>query len=133
MSDLCEIRVAVIDGDESICRSMTRLLKAAGIEAEVFFSAEKFLLEQDPTRFDCLLLDIQLDGISGLELHEQLNARGSKTPIFFITAHDAIEVRIQATSGGCAGFFRKSDSGHHVITAIRKAVLDRFSPNKYQL
>lgn len=133
MNDECDILVAIIDGDESICRSMTRLLKAAGIDSEVFFSAEKFLEDPHPARFDCLLLDIQMDGMSGLELHEQLNAEGSKTPIVFITAHDAVEVRIQATSGGCAGFFRKSDSGHDVITAIRTAVSERSSPNKYQL
>lgn len=88
----------------------------------VFGSAEAFLSNTAHPRFDCIVLDIQLDGMSGLELHEKLASSGDETPVIFITANDAPEVRAQAQSAGCAGFFRKTDSGEAVLTAIRQAV-----------
>lgn len=122
MSGTPHISVAIIDDDESLCRSMGRLLKAACFEAMAYSSAEEFLSDSDRPHFDCILLDIQLDGMSGLELHEKLVAEGDVTPVVFITAHDAPEVRIQAESVGCAGYFRKSDPGNDVLSAIRRAV-----------
>lgn len=122
MSGMSHISVAIIDDDESLCRSMGRLLKAASIQAMAYSSAEEFLSDPEHPRFDCILLDIQLDGMSGLELHEKLIAVGDVTPVVFITAHDAPEVRAQAESIGCAGYFRKSDPGNDVLSAIRRAV-----------
>lgn len=120
-----DIHVAVVDDDESLCRSMSRLLRAASLRPVVFGSAEDFLADQRHKDFDCILLDIQLDGMSGLELHEKLSATGDTTPVIFITAHDAPEVRAQAVSGGCSAFFRKTDSGGAVLAAIRDAVSAR--------
>lgn len=122
MSGMSHISVAIIDDDESLCRSMGRLLKAASYQAFSFSSAEEFLAHPEHPRFDCILLDIQLEGMSGLELHERLIADGDGTPVVFITAHDAPEVRAQAESAGCAGYFRKSDPGADVLTAIRRAL-----------
>lgn len=122
MSGMSHISVAIIDDDESLCRSMGRLLKAASYQAISFSSAEEFLADPAHPRFDCILLDIQLEGMSGLELHERLISEGDGTPVVFITAHDAPEVRAQAESAGCAGYFRKSDPGADVLTAIRRAL-----------
>ncbi len=84
-------------------------------------SAEAFLGDSRHLFFDCLLLDVQLGGISGIELQRQLAASGKKTPVIFLTAYDNPEWRAQAFAGGCAAYFRKTDAGAEVIEAIRQA------------
>jgi FixJ family two-component response regulator len=116
------IYVAVVDDDESMCRSFGRLLRTAGFQPITYTSAETFLEDHKRPRFDCLVLDIQLDGMSGLELSRRLAGVKDATPVVFITAHDNPEVRAEAESSGCAGYFRKTDSGASVLEAIRKAV-----------
>jgi FixJ family two-component response regulator len=114
--------VAVVDDDESICRSFGRLLRAAGFQPITYPSAEAFLEDLKHPQFDCLVLDIQLVGMSGLELRNQLAAAGSVTPVIFITAYDDPDVRTEAMASACAGYFRKADSGNEVLDAIRRAV-----------
>jgi FixJ family two-component response regulator len=114
--------VAVVDDDDSLCRSVARLLRAAGIRAITYPSAEAFLGDTTHLQFDCLLLDIQLPGISGLELQRQLAASGAILPVVFITAHDDPHAREQAQAAGCAGFLRKTDVGSEVLAAVRRAV-----------
>jgi FixJ family two-component response regulator len=114
--------VAVVDDDPSLCRSVGRLLSAVGIYSIAYHSAEAFLADTKRPQFDCLLLDIQLDGMSGLELGQHLAASGSKAPIIYVTAHDEPEKRTQAMATGCAGYFRKTDPGAELIEAIRKAI-----------
>ena len=115
------IYVAVVDDDESVCRSLSRLLRAAHFQPIAYPSAEAFLADKKHPKFDCLVLDIQLGGMSGLELRKRLSAVNDTTPVIFITAHDDPEVREQAEASGCAGFFRKTDSGTDVLAAIRRA------------
>jgi FixJ family two-component response regulator len=114
------LSIAIVDDDESLCRSLGRLLRAAGMQSVAYQSAEAFLdARQAP--FDCLVLDVQLRGISGIELQRQLAASGERTPVIFITAHDAPEAREEALAAGCTGYFRKTDSGAEVIEAIRSS------------
>jgi FixJ family two-component response regulator len=115
------IYVAVVDDDESVCRSLSRLLRAAHFQPIAYASAEAFLADRKHPKFDCLVLDIQLGGMSGLELRQRLSAVKDCTPVVFITAHDDPEVRAQVEASGCAGFFRKTDSGVDVLAAIRRA------------
>jgi FixJ family two-component response regulator len=122
MSSTANIQIAIVDDEDSLCRSMGRLLRAAGYQPATFPSAEVFLEDAQRERFDCLVLDIQLGGMSGLELHQKLLNTGSHTPVIFITAQDAPEMRRQAQVLGCAGFFRKTESGEVVLAAIRCAV-----------
>ena len=122
MSSNQNIYVAVVDDDESVCRSLSRLLRAANFQPVTYPSAEGFLADKKHPRFDCLLLDIQLKGMSGLDLSRRLAAVKDGTPVIFITAHDDPEVRAQAKASGCAGYFRKTDSGADVLAAIRRAV-----------
>lgn len=122
MSSSADIHIAIIDDEISLCRSMSRLLRAAGYWPVTFSSAEEFLEDAAHPYFSCILLDIQLGGMSGLELHQKLVQSRSPTPVIFITAHDAPEIRAQAESAGCAGFFRKTDSGDAVLAAISRAV-----------
>lgn len=114
------IRVAVVDDDESLCRSLGRFLRATGIQSVAYVSAEAFLADVEQTSYDCLVLDVQLGGISGIELQRQLAARGSKTPVIFITAHDDTQSRADAEAAGCAAYFRKIDPGTQVLAAIRR-------------
>jgi FixJ family two-component response regulator len=114
--------VGIIDDDESGCRALSRLLRGVGFEPTTFRSAEDFLASSPlHPPFACLLVDVQLDGMSGLELHRHLLERGSRTPVIFITAHDDPAIRTEALRNGCAGFFRKTDPGVMAIEAIRRA------------
>lgn len=114
------VNVAVVDDDASLCRSFARLLRAAGLQPVTYASAEAFLDDVRHPRFDCLLLDVQLGGMSGLELRRRLAAGKDPTPVIFITAQDDPELRRQALADGCAGFFRKTDSGRLVVDAIQR-------------
>jgi FixJ family two-component response regulator len=120
MSSATTIYVAVVDDDENICRSFGRLLRAAGMQPITYDSAEAFLADTKHPQFGCLVLDIQLGGMSGLELAQRLAAVGGHTPIIFITAHDDPEARSAAEALGCAAYFRKTDSGKEVLDTIRR-------------
>ena len=119
MGDSRNIYIAVIDDDENLCRSMSRLLRAAHFQPITYPSGEEFLADTKRPKFDCLVLDIQLNGMSGLDLRQRLSAVRDATPVVFITAHDDPQVRAQAEASGCAGYFRKTDSGADVLAAIR--------------
>jgi FixJ family two-component response regulator len=114
--------VAVVDDDAGVCRSFSRLLGVAGFQPVTYPSAEAFLEDTKRPRFDCLVLDIQLEGITGLELSRRLAAVNDTTPVVFITAHDDPAVRAEALASGCAGFFHKSDPGAAVLDVIHRAV-----------
>jgi FixJ family two-component response regulator len=116
------IYIAVVDDDESVCHSLSRLLRAAHLQPITYPSAEAFLADKKHPRFDCLLLDIQLKGMSGVELNRRLAGVKDSTPVIFITAHDDPEARVQAEASGCAGYFRKTDSGADVLAAIHRAI-----------
>ena len=122
MSSPRTIYIAVIDDDESACRSMGRLLRAAHLQPVTYLSAEAFLTDTNRPVFACLVLDIQLTGMSGLELCQRLAAVKDVTPVVFITAHDDPAVRAEAEASGCAGYFRKTNSGTAILTAIRRAI-----------
>jgi FixJ family two-component response regulator len=122
MSSKGNCYVAVVDDDESVCRSFSRLLRTVGFQPVTYASAEAFLEDTKRPRFDCLVLDVQLEGMSGLELSQRLCAAQDATPVVFITAHDSPEVRAEAEASGCAGYFRKTDPGALVLETINKAV-----------
>jgi FixJ family two-component response regulator len=114
--------IAVIDDDESLCRSMSRLLRAASFHPITYPSAEAFLTDTKRPTFDCLVLDIQLQGMSGLDLRRRLSAVKDATPVVFITAHDDPAVQALAETSGCVGYFRKTDAGADVLAAIRRSI-----------
>jgi FixJ family two-component response regulator len=112
--------VAIIDDDEGLCRSVARLLSVAGVDARAFVSAEEFLASPSQRRFGCLLLDIQLTGMSGPELHRRILEAGIRTPVIYITAYDDPAAEAEARRIGCAGFFKKSDPGMTIIERLRE-------------
>ena len=122
MSSTKTITVAIVDDDASLCHAMDRLLRAAGYHAFTYPSAEAFLQDEGRVCPDCILLDIQLGGMSGFELQTRLASTGSTIPVIFITAHDDPETREQARQTDCVAYLRKTDPGQAVLDAIRRAV-----------
>ena len=114
--------IAIVDDDESICRSLSRLLRAAGMQPVAYSSAEAFLNDTRQPRFDCLVLDVQLGDISGIELNRRLAVSGSTTPVIFLTAHDEPDVRERALQTPCTAFLKKTEPGEMVLTTIREAI-----------
>ena len=120
MSAPAAVFVAIIDDDEIQCRSLVRLVRRAGFHPLTFHSAEDFLLASERACFRCLLVDIQLSGISGLVLHQRLLAQGDRTPVIFITGHDDATARTEALNTGCAGYLRKTDPSGVIIELLRR-------------
>lgn len=114
------MKVAIIDDDDSSCRALSRLVRGVGFEPTSFSSAETFLSDPKRSGFACLLVDIQLGGMSGLELVRELIDRHVRTPVLFITALDDPAARTEAVQAGCMGFFRKTDPGEMIIEALNR-------------
>jgi FixJ family two-component response regulator len=120
MSNPNQTYVAVVDDDEKVCQSFGRLLRAAGLHPVTYSSAEAFLADMKQPQFDCLVLDVQLGGMSGIELAKQLVCDGTPPPFIFITAHDDPAARAEAEAAGCAAYFQKTDAGAQVLETIRR-------------
>ena len=118
MSDTEPVYVAVVDDDDNFCRSLSRLLRAAGMQSITYASAEAFLADTKHPRFDCLVLDVNLGGMSGIELGRRLVDAGRYAPFICITSHDDPGVREDAEAAGCSAFLRKTDAG--VLDTIRR-------------
>ena len=114
--------VAVVDDDPSMLNAAESLLDAQGFATMVFASAEEFLDRGAATQVDCLLLDIHLGGLSGIELQHRLKDSGSTLPVIFMTALDDEAAREQALKAGCVAFLRKPFQARQLIDAIKKAV-----------
>jgi FixJ family two-component response regulator len=123
MSNTEAFYVAVVDDDENYCRSFARLLRASGMQSITYPSAEAFLADRKHPQFDCLVLDVQLPGMSGIELGRRLVTEGRYAPFIFFTAHDDPEALAGGEAVGCAAFFRKTASGVEVLNAIRRVAL----------
>ena len=112
--------VAVVDNDHRMLRAAEHLLDASGFATELFGSAEEFLDRGAATRVDCLLLDIDLGGMSGIALRRQLTAFGSKLPVIFMTALDDAEIHHQAMMAGCIACLHKPFTARQLMDAIAK-------------
>jgi FixJ family two-component response regulator len=114
--------VAVVDDDPSMLRAMESLLDANGFATLLFESAEEFLARDADKHAQCLLLDIDLGGRSGIDLYRQLTNSGSAVPAIFMTALDDERARAQAINAGAVAFLRKPFPGRQLIDAIRKSI-----------
>ena len=128
MKTALPVYIAIVDDDESYCTSVGRLLRATHYQPVSYASGEAFLADTKRPRFDCLLLDIRLPGISGLELARRLAAVGSTTPVIYITAGDEPDTREAALATGCAAFISKLEPSEDLLQAIAQ-VLARSTRN----
>jgi FixJ family two-component response regulator len=117
--------ISVIDDDESVLRTTTRLIESFGFRAVAFESAENFLGSGHLNDTSCLIVDVHMPGTNGLQLQSQLAAAGCSIPIVFITAHDDNESRRRAMRAGAIAFLGKPFSDEQLLQCIRLA-LDGF-------
>src|SRR5437899_10219684 len=115
--------VIVVDDNVGLLKSVARLLAHHGVDSRTFASAEALLESDSVQTATCLLLDIYLGGISGIELQRRLAASGSKWPVIFMTANDDEATRNQAMAAGCIACLRKPFRQHVLLNAISKAEL----------
>ena len=113
--------VAVVDDDPSMLRAAENLLDAHGFATRSFSSAEEFLGAIAANHIDCLLLDIHLGGMSGIDLRQQLKSSRPALPIIFMTALDDEAARQEALRTGCIACLRKPFPAHQLMDAIEKA------------
>ena len=117
--------IAIVDDDASVCRSLQRLLRAAEMEAETFGSGKDFLdrMETAPSfRPDCVVLDVHMPAMSGLEVQKRLAAFAVRLPVIFITAHDEEKLRDQALKGGAIAFLHKPFDEALFIKTLEEAI-----------
>jgi FixJ family two-component response regulator len=114
--------IAIVDDDESVQSALQDLMEADGLSARSFGSAEEFLKSGLQRKAACLIVDIRMPGMSGLELQAKLKADRFDTPIIFITAHGDASVRMQAMREGAAEFLVKPFDDQVLLSRVRAAL-----------
>jgi len=114
--------IAIVDDDDLMRGALQGLLKAVGLPAEAFASAEEFLKSGQQRQAGCLITDIRMPGMSGLELQAQLNAENCRIPIIFITAHGDEKMRMQALRAGAVEFMAKPFNDEALLESVRAAL-----------
>jgi FixJ family two-component response regulator len=114
--------VAIVDNDEPVRSSLQGLMKSAGFPAMAFASAEEFLDSGELEYSGCLITDIRMPGMSGLELQSRLKSDHHSIPIIFVTAGDDEIIRIQALTAGAAEFLTKPFDGEELLDSVRTAL-----------
>jgi FixJ family two-component response regulator len=114
--------VAIVDDDESVRTALQGLMKAAGLSAQAFASAEEFLDSGQQHRAVCLIADIRMPGMSGLDLMAKLNSEHCRIPTIFITAHGDTTMRMQALRKGAVEFLAKPFSDDLLLEHVRAAL-----------
>lgn len=117
-----ERKVCVVDDDVSLRRALRRLITGAGFSVDTFESAEAFLSAQRDVDTACLVLDVNLGGLSGFELYERLAASGRSIPVIFITAYDSPSYQERAVAAGAVAYFKKPFDDEPLIEAIHRAM-----------
>ena len=117
-----DIVVSIVDDDVSVRRSTRRLLRSSGFRAEAFASAEEFLDSESAGATACLILDLRMPGMNGLELQRRLSQNGHRVPIIFLSAHASEQDERSALRAGAVQFLRKPISKEALLSAIRYAL-----------
>ena len=114
--------ISIVDDDESVREAIESLMKSVGYIAKVFPSAGAFLRSGHLADTGCLILDVQMPGMSGLELQKSLVASKCRVPIIFISAHSDAEARARALEAGAVGFLQKPFSEDALLSAINSSL-----------
>ena len=117
-----EAVIAIVDDDPSVQRGLQRLIRSAGWKAETFASAQEFLARARAQSPNCVLLDLQLPGLSGLDLQKRMAEVGLEIPIVFLTGHGNIPASVQAMKAGALQFLTKPVDEQELLHAIEEAV-----------
>jgi FixJ family two-component response regulator len=115
-------KVFVIDDDASVLKSLSRLLRSSGLEAQTFESAEQFLERNHYEGVGCIILDVEMPGLSGTALQDRLNASGLSMPVIFITGHGNISMGVGAMKKGAVDFLTKPFDDEALLGAVQKAI-----------
>jgi len=114
--------VYIVDDDKAILDSLRLLLKSDGLDCSVFTDASSFLRNLDPARHACLIADIRMPGMSGLELQAELNRRGIAIPTIFVTGHGDVPMAVRAMKDGALDFIQKPFRDEELLKRIRTAL-----------
>ena len=119
---MSEPTVFVVDDDPSVRRSLVRLLETVGLQVEGFPSAEAFLAGARPDGPSCVVLDVRMSGMTGLELQRRLTVAGATTSIVFITGHGDVPMSVEAMKAGAIDFLLKPFDDEALLTAIERGI-----------
>src|SRR6266550_3759995 len=123
--------VYVVDDDESVRRALGGLVRSAGLRVQTFPSAQEFLAFSRPDVPSCLVLDVQLPGLSGLDLQQELAKADVQIPIIFLTGYGDIPSSVRAIKSGALEFFTKPFDDESLLAAVRQAIArSRGAPQK---
>lgn len=114
--------VYVVDDDEAVRDSLKLLLESVGLPCQTYASASDFLEQHDPDQHSCLVADIRMPGISGLDLQDELNRRASTIPILFITGHGDVPMAVDAMKSGALDFIQKPFRDQDLLDRIHQAL-----------
>jgi two-component system response regulator FixJ len=114
--------VMVVDDDSGVRNAMRALLKSVGLNATLYGSAQEFLGAYDPQQPGCLLLDIRMPGMSGMDLQQELNLRGAVVPVIFMSGHADIPMAVEAMQHGAFDFLQKPFRDQDLLDRIQKAI-----------
>jgi two-component system, LuxR family, response regulator FixJ len=114
--------VMVVDDDPGVRNAMRTLLKSVGIQSTLYASAQEFLGAYQPTQPGCLVLDIRMPGMSGLELQQELNLRGAVIPVIFMSGHADIPMAVEAMQHGAFDFLQKPFRDQDLLDRIQRAI-----------
>jgi two-component system response regulator FixJ len=121
--------VFVVDDDDAVRKSLRFLFKSLGLTADCQATAQEFLAHYRPEQPGCLVLDVRMPGMSGLELQQELNVRGAMLPVIFITGHGDIPMAVEAMQHGAFDFLQKPFRDQDLIDRVQKA-LEKDSENR---
>jgi FixJ family two-component response regulator len=116
-----DFTIFLIDDDPAVLKSLDRLPQAAGYETKAYLSAETFLSEHDPSTPGCILLDLVMPGLNGLDLQEVLTRKGIDRPVIFLTGRASIPDSVQAMREGAIDFLTKPVDTSELLSAIKSA------------
>ena len=114
--------VFIVDDDDSVRKALTRLIKSVDLNAEAFASAHDFLKRESHNGPACLILDMRMPGLSGLDLQDELVAAGRTLPIIFISAHGSIPISVRAMKAGAVDFIEKPFEDQTLLDAINQSL-----------
>src|SRR5512136_2270038 len=114
--------IAIVDDDPSVREGLSSLIRSAGLQVETFASAQEFLTRPGAEALSCLVLDLQLPGLSGLDLQKRMAEVGLEIPIVFVTGHGNIPASVQAMKAGAVEFLTKPFDEEDLLRAMQEAI-----------